>query len=653
MIVKKSLLTSVTVAWVLALLSVTVAVADVRLPRLLSDGVILQRDAPVSLWGWAEEGEKVTVHLGSERLGTAEARAGQWRLWLSPRAAGGPYRLTFEGHNVVTVDDVWFGDVWVASGQSNMELPMRRVRDRYAEDLAAADLPLVRQFKVPKDYDFAKPREDIENDGWVASTPESALEFSAVAWFFARSIHARYGVPIGIVNSSFGGSPAEGWMSEEALGDWPHYLEVAKRFREEGYLEGLKAADRAAAETWHARVDQADGGLVAENAWFTEEIDDSGWDVMELPRSWADTALGPVNGSVWFRRTVDLPESLDGQPARLELGRIVDADTAWINGIEVGQTAYQYPPRRYDVPSGVLRAGRNTIAVRVVNVQGRGGFVPDKPYRLEIGNRTFDLRGAWRYRQGAASDPLPALQFREWQQPLGFYNAMLAPLQRMSIKGVIWYQGESNVDRAAEYRTLFPAMIRAWRRQWGQGDFPFLFVQLANFLEPIGQPGESQWAEARDAQAGALAEPNTAMAVTIDVGEWNDIHPENKQVVGERLALAARRVAYGEQGVVHSGPALKSVTAESARLVLGFDHVGSGLEARGGPLQGFALAGADGTWAWARAEIQGDRVIVSSDAVPRPLRVRYAWADNPDQANLYNREGLPAVPFQASVADPR
>jgi sialate O-acetylesterase len=333
----------------------------------------------------------------------------------------------------------------------------------------------------------------------------------------------------------------------------------------------------------------------------------------------------------------------------VELGRIVDADTAWINGVEVGRTTYQYPPRRYDVPAGILRPGRNTLALRVVSLEGRGGFVPDKPYRLEIGETIIDLRGDWRYHPGVGSAPLPPPQFKEWRQPLGFYNAMLAPLQRMTIKGAIWYQGETNVDRAAEYERLFPDMIRSWRRQWGQGDFPFLFVQLANFLEAGGAPVESQWAETRNAQAMALREPNTGMAVAIDAGEWNDIHPENKQIIGERLALAARKVAYGEHGLVYSGPVLRTVGVEGDSLVLRFDHVGSGLEARGGPLREFAVAGADGDYVWAQAEIRGDQVIVRSAAVPAPVRVRYAWADNPAGANLYNREGLPAVPFQAAA----
>ena len=625
------------------------AVADLRLPALLGDGAVLQRDAEARLWGWADDGESVRVFLDGQLVDTARAADGRWALALPPQPAGGPHKLRFKGRNSVTVEDVWFGDVWIASGQSNMELTMARVAERYAAEVAAADLPQVRQFKVPKDYDFQAPRADVDA-AWVASTPETVLEFSAVAWLFARDLHARYGVPVGIVNASYGGSPAEGWMSAEVLEGWPHYLEVARKLSDDAYLESIKEADRAANEAWYGALAAADRGLQAAPGWAAPEADDAGWATMDLPGYWAESGLGPVNGAVWFRRTVELPGSAAGQPGLLRLGRIVDADTAWVNGRQVGNTTYQYPPRRYRVPEGVLRAGANTIAVRVVNSAGQGGFVPDKPYALEVGGQSFDLSGPWRYRLGAEEPPLGAPYFMDWRQPLGFYNAMLAPLQNLTIKGVIWYQGESNVDRAEEYRRLFPAMIRAWRAQWGQGEFPFLYVQLANFLEAHEQPLESEWAEARNAQLLTLEVPNTAMAVAIDAGEWNDIHPENKQVIGERLALAARALAYGEEDLVYSGPVVDSVTAADGRLLLSFAHAGSGLDARGGPLRGFAVAGADGAFAWAEAEILGnDRIAVRSEAVPRPLLVRYAWADNPADANLYNREGLPSSPFEARV----
>lgn len=638
--------------FLLCLLIAAPAHADVRLPRLLSDGVVLQRDAEVSIWGFARDGEAIAVWLDDRRVGSTLARAGRWRLFIPAQPAGGPHVLIIEGDNTARVDDLWFGDVWVASGQSNMELSMQRVRGRFAADVASADYPLIRQFDVPRGYDFVAPHADFDEGEWVASTPETVLDFSAVAWFFARDLHQRYGVPIGILSSNYGGTTVEGWMSEAALENFPAHLEATRRLHDARYLQSLLDADRRAHAGWEARVAGNDAGLASDAPWSHPEHDDRSWQTIRVPGLWAGTPLDGLYGAAWFRREIMLPAALAGHEAALELGRIVDADVTWVNGVEVGATTYEYPPRRYRIPPGVLREGRNVIALRVVNERGTGGFVIDKPYELRIGAERIDLSGEWRYRIGSAVEPLPPPSFVLWHQPLGFYNAMLAPLTSMTIKGVAWYQGESNVGRAAEYRQLFPAMIRDWRRQWGQGDFPFLFVQLPNFLAASSEPGESAWASLREAQRNTLSVPATGMAVAIDVGEWNDLHPAEKKVVGERLARVARELAYGERDLVSSGPLFRSLHAGDGRLVVSFDHTGSGLEARGGPLQGFAVSGRDGGWQWARAVIDGDHVVVSSAEISDPVAVRYAWADNPVRANLYNREGLPASPFEAALQAP-
>ncbi len=640
------------ISLLLLLLGAATASADVRLPRLLSDGVVLQRDARVSVWGLARDGEAVIVELDGKRVAGARAEDGRWRTFLPEQPAGGPHELTVRGDNTLTVHDVWFGDVWVAGGQSNMELSMARIRERFADDVAQADNPLIRQFDVPRAWDFDAPREDLDGGAWVASTPQTVLDFSAVAWFFARELNERYDVPIGILSSNYGGSTAEGWMSEAALEAFPEHLEIARRFRDDRYLQSLLDTDRRNGENWRARLDERDAGLAGE--WQRPGLDDTAWDEAQLPGTLAEqTDLENFSGAVWFRRELDIPVALAGEAAELELGRLVDADVAWVNGVKVGETTYQYPPRRYQVPPGVLEAGRNVIAVRlVVNGAEPGGFVKDKPYELRVGGERIELAGAWRYRAGAAVPPLPPLEFVDYKQPLGFYNAMLAPITNMTIKGVIWYQGESNVGRAAEYRRLFPAMIEDWRRQWGQGDFPFLFVQLANFLAPADAPVESAWAELREAQRRSLAVPQTAMAVAIDVGVWNDIHPEDKKTVGHRLALAARKLVYGETDLVASGPTFRSLDRNDNRLVVTFADTGGGLVARNGPLDGFAVGDASGEWHRASARIDGETVIVSSEAVPAPAAVRYAWADNPVRANLYNRAGLPASPFEASLSGP-
>lgn len=642
---------SLRLALLAAILFPAGAPAEVSLPRLLSDGVVLQRGVSVPIHGSAEDGENVTVSLDGEVVAHTAAIGGRWRVEIPPRPGGGPHTIEVAGDNAVSVDDVYFGDVWIASGQSNMEMPMWRVATLYADDIAEADLPLVREFDVPRAYDFDAPREDVEGGEWRPATPESVPHFSAVGFFFARELHGRYDVPIGIISSNYGGSAAESWMSEEALDAYPHYLAIAKSYRDDEYLADLIEADRAVAAAWQAHADANDTGLA--EGWSGTDVDDGAWATMSVPGYWADTPTGAVNGVVWFRKTVELPRGAAGKPGELLLGRIVDADRAWVNGVEVGNTGYQYPPRGYDVPADVLQAGENLVAVRVVSQRGNGGFVPDKPYELRVAGEIVDLEGDWHYRVGIETGPLPGEKFVTHRQPLGFHNAMLAPLFDTRIKGVIWYQGETNTDRPREYRTLIPAMIRDWRESFGQGDFPFLFVQLASFMEAYPYPTESGWAATREAQRLALSEPNTGMAVTIDVGEWNDIHPLDKKTVGERLALAARSIAYGEQDLVASGPMIRAARKCGGTVTLEFDHVGGGLVARGESLQGFAVAGENRLFGWADAAIEGRTVILTSDSVVSPSIVRYAWADNPDTANLYNAEGLPASPFEITIAGDR
>ncbi len=636
----------VSVLWTLVMICASLH-SQVRLPRLISDGMVLQRDAEVKIWGWAAQHEQITVSfLDSVYCAKADS-AGTWSVKLAPASAGGPYTMQIVGSNRITIADVMVGDVWVCSGQSNMELSMERVRPLYESEIAMSTNPAIRQFIVPQTFNVRQPQSDFASGSWKAADPESVLRFSAVAYFFARELYERYNIPIGLINASLGGSPAEAWMSEEALRAFPHYYDEAQRFKDSALIVRIEAEDNRRFEDWHRRLRQRDEGYKnPDTPWYDPAYDASKWDIMNIPGYWSETTLGPVNGVVWFRKDIRLSATVVQKEALLLLGRIVDADSVYINGIFVGTTSYQYPPRRYRIPAGVLNEGENTLVVRVINSAGRGGFVPDKPYELIIDDVKTDLRGPWRYRLGATMEPLASPTFIRWK-PLGLHNAMLAPLFPYHIKGVIWYQGESNADRAMEYRRLFPAMIHDWRNKWQQGDFPFLFVQLANFMEAKKKPSESQWALLRESQLKTLSVPKTAMAVTIDIGEWNDIHPLNKKDVGRRLALAAQRVAYGDTAVVASGPLYHSARVEKNRIIISFTEIGSGLMAKGGgPLRGFAIAGADRKFVWARAIVEQDRVVVWSDQIPQPVAVRYAWADNPEGANLFNKEGLPASPFR-------
>lgn len=623
--------------------------ADMRLPKLLSPGAVLQRDQVNRLWGWADDGETIRIEFDGRPIGQVTATAGRWQFALPPQGAGGPHTLRLSGTNEITLPSLVFGDVWVASGQSNMQLPMERVKERYGEAIRAAEFPNIRYFTVPRAYNFQAPQQDVQEGQWQSVDPTSVLPLSAVGFFFARHLHEKLGVPIGIVSSNYGGSTAEGWMSRAALERYPHFLRAIDPYRDAKQLQSIIEEDRARSNRWHQERDRKDPGLSSRPKWFASELDTSAWSTVSVPGLLNEQGVAFEHGTVWLRKTFALPEAAKGRPARLMLGRIVDADTAYVNGTEVGHTTYQYPPRRYTIPAGVLRPGPNTLTVRLTSDRNAGELVTDKPYWLEVGGKRHSLTGQWHYRLGAKMPALAPPAFQQYMQPLGFYNAMLAPLLKTSIRGVIWYQGESNVGRASEYGQLFPDLIQSWRKGFGQGDFPFLFVQLASFLPAKAQPGESAWAEARAAQAQALQLPNTAMAVALDVGEWNDIHPLDKQAVGDRLALAARRLAYHENALVYSGPTLQSLRQRGRRLVLAFKHVGSGLSHSGEALGGFAIAGSDRRFRWAEARIEHGAVVVEHPEVSRPLHVRYGWADNPSAANLLNREGLPAAPFSASA----
>ena len=622
-------------------------VSQVCLPKVISDGMVLQRDAEIKIWGWAAEGEKISIHFIDSTYNTTANDKGDWNIRLPKLKAGGPYEMNINASNSISISDIMIGDVWICSGQSNMELNMQRVSPLYGAEITNSENAYIRYFEVPDKYNFNSPQKDLPSGKWKKANPEDVLSFSAVSYFFGKELYDRYKVPVGLINSALGGSPAESWMSEEGLKEFPEHYNEAQRFKDSTLIQQIQNEDRTRINTWYSQLRQIDEGYKnPEKPWYSPEYNSSDWSTMKIPGYWANESLGFVNGVVWFRKEINIPVSMVGKPVQLNLGRIIDADSAFVNGIFVGTTSYQYPPRRYHIPPEVLKEGKNIIVVRVINSLGKGGFAEDKPYELVVDNDTIGLKGEWQYKLGAKMEPLRGETFIRWK-PLGLYNAMIAPLLDYKIKGVVWYQGESNAGRPVEYRNLFPALIKDWRKNWKQGDFPFLFVQLPNFMEAKPEPSESNWALLREAQLKTLSLPNTAMVVAIDIGEWNDIHPLNKKDVGKRLALAAQKVAYGDDEVVYSGPLYKSMTVEGNKTILTFTSIGSGLMAKGGEqLKNFAICGTDKKFVWANAKIKNNKVIVWSDKVENPMAVRYAWADNPEGANLYNKEGLPASPFR-------
>ena len=630
------------------------AAQALRLPKLFGDGMVMQRGARVPVWGWAAPGQRVTVVFdGRARTATADAR-GRWTVALPAMRAGGPHAMSVAaGADRREVRDILVGDVWIASGQSNIEWPVSAAKDA-AREIAAANDPAIRHFKVPTSW-ADRPEDDLAGGDWRAATPKDVGSFSAVAYFFARDLRARgplAGVPIGIINTSWGGSRIEPWMSREALGLDEAALAEARRMEQARQEQALAAIRAKIGGT----IPTTDSGLVNGQArWADPALDDGAWAPVTVPGLWETQGYEGMDGTAWLRASFTLSADEAARGVRLGLGQIDDDDVTWVNGVQVGATRGYNVKRVYDVPPAALRAGRNVVAVRVQDGGGGGGIHgAAADVFLEVpgtnGGARRPLGGGWRMRVGAVSVQPDGQVINK--RPTVLWNKMVHPILPFPITGALWYQGESNADGYADavaYRELFPKMIASWRAAWGVGDFPFLWVQLANFMAADSTPpARSNWAALRESQSAALSLPNAAQAVIIDLGEAADIHPTNKQDVGARLAAAARRVAYGDTKVVASGPRYRAHRVEGARVIVELDGVGGGLVAKDQPLAGFAIAGADGRFVWADARIERDRVVVWSDRVPAPLHVRYAWGNNP-AAGLYNREGFPATPFRTDA----
>ena len=621
----------------------------VRLPQLVGNGMVLQRNAKINIWGWAAAGEKIDIRFRGH-YNTVADKNGEWKIALPAMQPGGPYVMDIRASNHIVLNDILIGDVWFCSGQSNMVLPMERVKEKYPEEIASANYPEIRNFFVKTESDVSRLHNDLLPGKWMKTDDQSILSFGAASWFFAKKLYQKYHVPIGIINSSVGGTPVQAWISEGALTDISLYNARLAQFRDHHFMDSVALIHAGGSDPGNPLTDKNDKGLNGVKKWYDTSFLAPNWHHFWLPGYWADQGVENLNGVVWFRKEIILPASVKGQAAKLFLGRIVDADQTYVNGQFVGNITYKYPPRRYNIPAGLLKPGKNIIVVRVVNTWGKGGFVPDKPYRLNIGNLVVDLKGEWLYQVGqvfSSTDTYVPPVFTAQNEPSGLYNTMVAPAINYTVKGMVWYQGESNVDKAREYGLLLKTLIADWRSRWMQGNLPFIYAQLPNFNEVAYSPVESDWALLREGQLKALSLPNTGMAVTIDAGEWNDIHPLNKKDVGERLAFAAENVAYGEKDVVASGPIYQSALIKGNCVEISFKNTGGGLVVHnGGELGQFAIAGADKKFVWANATIEGDKVIVWNDKIAAPLYVRYAWADNPEGANLYNKEGLPASPFR-------
>ncbi len=624
------------------------------LDPLFSGHAVLQRDVPIPFRGWTEAGQRVKVAFAGQSVETTANASGLWTARLGPFPAGGPYTLLVSGPKMeVEAGDILIGDVWLCSGQSNMEWSVDR-SDRPRQEIAAADHPRIRLITVPKKVATA-PTATIDVR-WEVCSPATVPDFSAVGYFFGRDLRRELDVPIGLIDSTWGGTVAEAWTSARALDSMDDFRRGLAEIRREADADQKAPTSFAQAmAAWWAKNDP---GSQEQPTWADPGYDASAWKSMDLPGNWETKGLPDFDGLLWYRKEVDLPEGWEGKAARLDLGPIDDRDTTFVNGKAVGGMNVWLTGRSYKVPEGLLKAGRNVIAVRVLDTSGLGGFVGGKDALKLSGPADakldpVSLAGPWSYKEAAAMSNLSTPPEPDGSGPnrvTVLHNGMIAPLGAFPIKGATWYQGESNASRAGQYRTLLPTLIRDWRSQFGVGDFPFLIVQLANYQKRREQPVDSAWAELREAQFLATrALPNVGVALAIDIGDAGDIHPTNKQEVGRRLALAALAMTYGKGDVEPSGPVYKGMAVEGRAARLSFDHLGGGLVAKGdGPLEGFAVAGEDGKFAWADAKIEGDTVLVSSADVEKPATVRYAWADNP-ACNLYNQSGLPAVPFRTDA----
>lgn len=643
---------------------------QLRLPKLLGEGCVLQRREAAKIWGWCRPGEEVWISLQGQVKKTQADAGGKFSAQLPLPGPGGPYVLkvhTAAGEQVEN-SDVYVGEVFVCAGQSNMELPMRRVRERYPEEFENGGAPFVHLYKVTERYEFTAPLSDHERAEWMVCVPERLEEISALSYFVGKQLQERLKMPIGILNLSLGGTPVEAWTGRKGLEGLPEYLELADRYRDVDFRRELMAQKEAEEADWYA-------GIAREEARAPE----GAWKPFVLPGYLGDAGLPGFCGSICLRRTFEIPRECAGRQGFLQLGTMTDSDRTCINGCPVGETGYSYPPRRYRIPEGLLREGTNEITIHLICRDGKGRVTPGKPYRIvwEDPCRTasgakkkeeeafpVELSGQWEYRIGAVTDRAPEQEFIN-RKPTGLFQGMVAPCLPFRVRGVIWYQGESNDGRPENYKELLCRMIRDWREQWEQENLPFVIVQLPNCGIDIA-PGEA-WPKIREAQRCAGGLPDTAVTVNLDLGEDNDLHPLNKKEVAQRIVLAIRGMIYREK-IPFWGPKPAGWEVRGKEVLLIFDagdggeliqkerkpvFCGSIKERDKGENLGnvptekrlFELAGTDGRYYPAKAVVSGSSVKLTSEAVNAPCFARYAWSGAPCGPLLYNESGLPAGPF--------
>ncbi len=615
-------------------------IAAVEPAKIFGSHMVLQQGMENPVWGWAEKGEKITITFNGKTYKTNADKSGKWKVMLPSMEYGGPYNMSIKGKNTVEFSNIMIGEVWVCSGQSNMEWPVNMVNNA-EQEVSEANYPKIRLFKsnlVTSQF----PRKDFTDEQWVVCSPATIPNFSAVGYFFGRDIHKELDVAVGLIQSAWGGTIAETWISPETIAKDPDFASSLKTLQDldlDNYIAEIKKKITEKLGKYPTK----DNG--EELGYYKPETDVSGWIDMKVPTIWEAQGYDLLDGVAWYQTTFELTANQARGDMMMSLATVDDLGAFWLNGKKFGQTDRYRTDVTFSVKSEFLKPGKNVLIARIRDTGGGGGF-NGSPEDFYISNTEskVSLAGTWKaiFTEVVESDT----KLGPNSYPTLLYNGMINPIVPYGIKGAIWYQGESNADRAKQYQRIFPALIKDWRAKWGY-DFPFIWVQLANYMRPDAQPAESGWAELREAQTMTLSLPNTAQALAIDIGEANDIHPRNKQDVGKRLALGAKAVAY-DLDVVYSGPTYESMKVEGNKAIITYSNIGAGLDLKDkyGYLNGYAVAGKDGKFYWAKGYIKDNKAIVWCDKVETPVHVRYAWGNNPEDVNLYNKEGLPAVPFR-------
>lgn len=610
--------------------------ANVTLPNFFGDNMVLQRNKAIPIWGTANANEKITIQFHNQRATTIADNNGKWMIKLNNEKAGGPYTLKISGENSIEIKNILIGDVWLCSGQSNMELKVSEAKD-YNLEKSSADISEIRHIKIQKEIAF-EPTTNVKDTEWQICNSENVGDFTAVGYFFAKKMYEETHVPIGLINSSWGGTNIETWISRDAFESSNEFKDMIAEMPKNGTAE-IKAKKIKAIETMQ-NLPIKDFNA---NEFIDINFNDDKLPSIYQPKPWEEQKIGNIDGIVWIRKTINLTAEEAGENAVLSLSMIDDEDVTYINGIKVGSNTIFDKFRKYTIPTGILKEGKNVIVIKITDTGGNGGlFGKPEDVKLILGDKFISLAGDWHFL-------VEKIDFNSEvnSYPSVAYNAMIAPLEPYALKGILWYQGESNADRAYQYRTAFPLLIKNWREKFQNEKLPFYFVNLATFTTDGNSNNGDGWCELREAQTQTLKVPYTGMVVTTDIGNPNDIHPRNKQDVGKRLANIALHNLYNKK-IIINGPTFKSFRNKDGKIIVTFNNTGKGLTTKetSNEILGFEVAGKDQVFYPAKAIIKNNKVEIQCDKVVDPVAIRFGWLGDDSKCNLFNSANLPAVPFR-------